>query len=57
MTIGETDEFVETGGMISLITMAQKVKLKVNLNAVRQAGMKLNSRLLRLATIVENRNE
>ncbi|MBA1445721.1 MAG: YfiR family protein [Chromatiales bacterium] len=57
LTIGETDEFVETGGMISLITMAQKVKLKVNLNAVRQAGMRLNSRLLRLATIVKNRNE
>ncbi len=52
LTIGESSDFLQTGGMISLETVNGKIQLTINLPTVKQSGLIISSRLLNLATIV-----
>jgi hypothetical protein len=52
LTVGETEEFVKKGGMIGLCLEGKKVRLDINLDASRRAGLKISSRLLLLAKSV-----
>jgi uncharacterized protein DUF4154 len=52
MTVGETDDFVERGGMIRFTTEQDKVRFEINLKAADASGLKISSRLLLLATNV-----
>lgn len=54
LTVGETEEFVQTGGILSLVKDGKKIKFGVNLNAAREAGVKVSSKLLKLAKFVIN---
>ena len=56
LTIGESYEFAMTGGMVGLENVNGKIKLLVNLAAVRQSGLNISSRLLKLARIVNESN-
>ena len=49
LTIGETKDFLETGGIIGFVTEQKKVRFGVNLIAAEQAELKIRSKLLRLA--------
>jgi hypothetical protein len=49
LTIGETKDFLETGGIIEFTTEQKKVKFEINLIAAEQAKLKISSKLLRLA--------
>jgi len=51
LTIGESDDFLEQGGMVYLQIMDTKIKLHVNLKVTEQAGLRISARVLRLATI------
>ncbi len=54
ITIGEMERFAELGGMINLVKTGTKIKFEINVEAVRESGLKISSNLLKLATIVKN---
>ncbi len=52
LTIGEMNGFTAAGGIINLVTIDNKVSFEVNLTAAHLSQLKISSRLLKLATIV-----
>jgi hypothetical protein len=52
VTVGETDGFVEEGGIINFILQDDRVHFQVNQRAASQAGIRMSSQLLSLATLV-----
>lgn len=53
LTVSDIDDFAQGGGMIGLVEADQRIRFAINLNAARQANLKLSSQLLKLATIVD----
>lgn len=53
VTIGESDDFLAGGGMIALASVQNRVRLRINLPAVRAGGISVSSKLLRVADIVQ----
>jgi hypothetical protein len=53
LTVGDFDRFAPRGGMIELHTNAGRVRLEINLAAIQAAGLKVSSKLLQVASIVE----
>ncbi len=51
LTVGESEGFCRTGGMVALLTRRGRIRLRVNLEAVQAAGLAMSSKLLRLAEI------
>ena len=49
LTVGETERFTKMGGMIGFLLEENKVRFEINQNVAEQAGLKISSRLLRLA--------
>ncbi|MBC8165126.1 MAG: YfiR family protein [Bryobacteraceae bacterium] len=49
LTIGESADFGETGGMMSLLLVNGKIQLHINTQAVRAANLRISAQLLRLA--------
>jgi uncharacterized protein DUF4154 len=56
LTVGETDDFAESGGMINLLKEQNRIRFEINQDAAEQAGLKLSSQLLKLGRIVASRN-
>jgi hypothetical protein len=52
LTISEIPSFSKSGGMIELYHSDDRIRFKINLTIIREAGLDLSSRLLKLATIV-----
>ncbi len=52
LTVSDLDEFASEGGMICFVVVDNKVRLRVNLDATKAAGLTLSSKLLRFAQIV-----
>ena len=52
LTIGESDGFVASGGVVRFITEKNRVRLRVNLGAARAAGLTISSQILRVADVV-----
>lgn len=53
LLVSDAENFARNGGMLQFALRDNKVKLLVNLHAVKAAGLKLSSKLLRLAEIIE----
>ena len=53
LTVGETAQFAELGGMIQLVKDHDRIRFAVNLDATKRAQLTISSKLLRLATIVK----
>lgn len=51
LTVGESDSFTGSGGMIGLLANGDHVQVEVNLPVVQAAGLSVSSRLLRIATV------
>lgn len=49
LTVGETDGFTESGGMINFVLKGTKIRFQINKNAATSAGLKISSKLLNLA--------
>jgi hypothetical protein len=49
LTVSDIDDFINRGGMIRLVTERNKIRLRIGLDAVRAANLKVSSKLLRLA--------
>ena len=57
LTVGESDEFLEKGGIINLVRRERKIRLQVNLTAAQKADLKISSRLLMVADMVKGKAE
>ncbi|MBS1841419.1 MAG: YfiR family protein [Acidobacteria bacterium] len=55
LTVGETQDFLDAGGMMTLLTDGSSPGFEVNLEAVQAARLRVSSRLLALAKRVVNR--
>ena len=53
LLVSDADGFAAQGGMVEFAMRENKLKLVINLPAVKQAGLKLSSKLLRMAEILE----
>lgn len=51
LTIGESDKFASSGGMVGLVVTDDRIQVEVNLAAAQSSGLSISSRLLRIATI------
>jgi len=49
LTVGETDDFLEAGGIIKFVIEEKKVRFEINITASKRAKLKIRSQLLRLA--------
>lgn len=56
-TVGETDGFLQAGGIVELNFENDTLKFEVNLTAARAANLKLDSRLLAMAKRVIREKE
>ena len=53
LTISETKDISRSGAIINFIKEGDKIRFQVNVNYAQQAGLKISSRLLKLAIISE----
>jgi hypothetical protein len=53
LTVGDVTNFSKHGGMIRFFPEENKVRIRINLTSVKNADLKVSSKLLRLAEIVE----
>ena len=54
LTVGEQPGFAAAGGMIGFVVDHARVGLEINPMAVRKAGLRLSSKLLEVATLVDS---
>jgi hypothetical protein len=52
LTVGDTKDFVEQGGMINFVLENSRVQFEVNRKAAEQGGLKISSKLLSVARLV-----
>ena len=55
LTVGDMKEFAQQGGIINLTTEQNKIGLEINVEAAERAGLKISSKLLKLAKIVRSK--
>lgn len=55
LTVGESPDFLEKGGIINLVHRDRKIRLQVNLSAAGKAHLKISSRLLVVADVVKGK--
>jgi hypothetical protein len=53
LTVGDTGGFLDQGGIINFILEGGKVRFEINQEAAERAGIKISSKLLRLAIRVK----
>ena len=53
LTVGDMENFAQQGGVINLITVKRKVRFEINLDAAERAGLRISSKLLKLAKIIQ----
>jgi hypothetical protein len=54
LTVGDIDNFAQRGGMIQFTTENNKIRLRINLGAARNAHLIISSKLLRPAEVIGN---
>jgi hypothetical protein len=52
LTVGESDQFLDAGGIIALKVVDRRVRFEVNVTNARKAGLRINAQLLNLAAAV-----
>lgn len=50
LTVGEGDNFIASGGIMQFVT-ERRIRLRINLERAREAGLTISSKLLRLCEI------
>lgn len=56
LTVGESEIFSATGGMITFVPQGDKIRFTINLEAAERARLKLSSQLLKLASSVRRKS-
>jgi hypothetical protein len=49
LTVGESEFFLQNGGMIRLFRAGDRLRFQINAGAAQQRGLKVSSQLLSLA--------
>jgi hypothetical protein len=57
LTVGETDQFAEKGGIIGFVKEDESFRLQLNLEAATQAGLKVSAKLSSVARIVKTKRD
>jgi hypothetical protein len=57
LTISDTEQFAEKGGMIQFTRGGKRIGFRINLDQARASGLKIAAPLLELATIVDTGNK
>ncbi len=52
LTLGESDSFAETGGMIGFYKIDNKIRFVINKNVAEGSGLKINAQLFRVGKLV-----
>jgi hypothetical protein len=52
LTVGDSQGFVDAGGMIELLVEDERMRFEVNLHAANEARLKISAKLLSLAKAV-----
>ena len=52
LTVGDSEDFALRGGMIQLVTEKNKIRMRINLEAVKAANLTISSKLLRVAETI-----
>lgn len=55
LTVGDVEDFAHLGGIVNLVRKENRIHLEINVDSARSAGLKISSKLLKLATIVRGR--
>ena len=55
LTVGDFDDFSKSGGMINFTIVKNKVRFEINPQAAEKVGLKISSKLLKLARIVKSK--
>jgi uncharacterized protein DUF4154 len=55
LTVGESERFVDDGGMIGFCVEENKIRFKINLESAEKAQLRISAKLLALAKIVIGR--
>jgi hypothetical protein len=53
LTVGETDDFIDNGGIIRFIKIGNRIHFQINPDAAERLSLKVSSRLLHLAEVVK----
>ncbi len=53
LTVGEGKEFAEQGGMIGFEHKEGRIKLQINLQAIKKSGLKVSAKLLEVSDIID----
>lgn len=53
LTVSSQSSFAESGGMIGFVLEEEKVKLHINLRALKQSGLGVSAKLIEVATLIE----
>jgi hypothetical protein len=56
LTISDTQGFADMGGQINFYLKDGKVRFEINIDSVKKSHLRISSKLLRLAKIVQNSN-
>lgn len=54
LTVGDAASFTKQGGAVALLTVGDRIEIQINLQASQKARLKISSRLLNLATVVND---
>jgi hypothetical protein len=57
LTVGENEDFLQQGGIVNLVHRDRKIRLQINLDAAREAHLKISTRLLVAADMVKGRSQ
>lgn len=58
ITVGESEKFLDKGGVINFISSRQKVRFEINITAAEKSQLKIRSKLLKLAhRVVKEKSE
>ncbi len=52
LTVGDFEGFIEAGGMINLTHADQRVRIEINVRAIRSTELEVSSKLLRVAKVI-----
>jgi len=56
LTVGDSDDFINAGGMIRFTEVGQRVRFEINPDAAERVSLRISSRLLRVADIARPRS-
>jgi hypothetical protein len=55
LTIGDSPDFADRGGVIGIGLIEQRIKLRINLSAANSKHLTISSKLLRLSEVIEEK--